>query len=268
MLQDYTKTRIRVHMGVPVLGLQNSGFALGYRFENQIGLLEYRMTNLQPYEEISITGVPAASAAVYGQITLGDVLNMQITPSDRPPILISYTVQPSDLVAPQGPMAAVAQNFANAIMQTPSGASFVQAAYSPGVTQPYPTAIPPNASVILQGIFPVPFTITTYVQGYTTFQPTLQGVLPAPSVTFKEDAVTIYGYVPIADYLQGKLFSSSDLMKFTKADVVNFRHDELGARRAVYDEARQQLAEFLGIPLFPVPPVDNSGGANVTGLRW
>lgn len=261
MLQESTKQRIRVHMGVPVLGVQNSGFSLGYRFTNVMGLLEYRMINMQPFEEASITGVPAAMAMVGpGTPVAGDTLTLTVNALAP----ITYTVTSQDVLSTD-PLGTVSQNFANQINANSTLNSTVVATFAPSKTQPAFNTVAPNATLILQALSATVFTISCSFSGHTNFVAYMQGTLPAPYSTFQEDGLTLHGYVPICDYLQGKTASASDLLKFAQADVTKFRPDELGARAAVYKYWCKQLAQFLGIPLNPMPPVGNFGGGN-TGL--
>lgn len=260
MLQEPVKARVRAHLGVPVLGVQNSGISLGYRFTNQMGLLEYRMNNLQPFEEASITGNPAAATIINGNPIAGDTVTITVNALSP----LTYTVTSADASAAD-PCGSVAQNFALKVMQTPAYAALVWATYTPSIKQPYPTAVKPNSTLILQALTSAAFTVACTFTGSTAFVAYTQGSLPSPNVTMKEDSVTLYGYVAICDYLEGKIAGASDLMKFSKADVTTFRGDEMQARRALYREWQKRLSDFLGIPLFPVPAVGRYGGSN-TGL--
>jgi hypothetical protein len=84
-------------------------------------------------------------------------------------------------------------------------------------------------------------------------------------VTFQDDSVTCTGYLSICDYLEGKIAQASDLMKYSTADVVTFRRDETQARGALYNVWRKRMADFFGIPIYPMAAVGRFGGAN-TGL--
>jgi hypothetical protein len=250
-------------MGVPVLGVQDSGFALGYRFTNVMGLLEYRMNNLQPNEYAKITGTPTAASAVYGGVQVGNTLSVTI--NQNSPIV--YTVQPSDLLAPDPVLSAV-QNIANLINQT-VGSQWIASA-QPAVTYS-PTAVAPGPKTWQLAVIAAPtnqeaFTIAVSGTGGLIGYVVLQGALPNPQQTFNDDGMTAVGYLAICDYLESKTAISSDLMKYTQADVVTLRRDELGARDGLYMYWRRRLADVFGIPLYPMQPVANFGGAN-TGLE-
>src|SRR5579875_305826 len=106
VLPEPVKARARVHMGVPVLGVQDSGFALGFRFTNVMGLLEYRMNNLQPWEYAHLTGYPAGSLALMGTPSAGNTLSATVGTTGQ----VTYTVTNEDATAAD-PMFSVAYNF-------------------------------------------------------------------------------------------------------------------------------------------------------------
>lgn len=257
MLSEITKSRIRVHMGVPVLGVQNSGFAQGYRYMQEAGLLEYRMNNLQPVEEAQLTGWPIANIQITGKPTLGDRLAFTVNSLASVP----YVVQASDL-SNADILGSIAANASAAINAQYLGTP-VASTYVPSLKTPYPTASTPWAAIILQGISPASFFVTVAATGNTTPIVTVNGASIPPSYTFTDDGETVNGYVPILDYLEGVVARPSDLAKFAKADVVDFRANEIGYRRAIYREWQGMLSKFLGIRLDAVSP---SRRANV-GLR-
>lgn len=269
ILPENIKSRCRVHMGVPVLGIQNSGFALGYRFTNVMGLFEWRMNNLQPYELASITGNPTASNTVYAAGNgphVGDTLVITINTS-----AVTYTVQSSDFQGtnPDGvvdPMYTIVNNAAAAVTQQLS--SLVVALPQPAVTYPstFAGAGPMQWQMAYSSTNGQPFTLAVASTGNLLAYPLTQGVSPSPTITFLDDSVTATGYVPICDYLEQNTAQASSLVKFTKADVVNFRQDELAARDQIYEYWRQRLADVFGIPLYSVPPVANFGGVS-TGME-
>lgn len=248
MLSEITKSRIRVHMGVPVLGVQNSGFAQGYRYMQEAGLLEYRMNNLQPVEEAQLTGWPIANIQITGTPQVGDRVSFQVNSLST----YVYTVQSSDLLSTDI-LGSIAANAATGINQTYFG-NPVAAAYVPSLKTPYPTASTPWAAIILQGVSSASFFVTVGATGHTTPIVTVNGASVPPSYTFTDDGETINGYVAILDYLEGVIARPSDLAKFSKADVVNFRANEIGYRRAIYREWQGMLSRFLGIRLDAVSP--------------
>lgn len=272
ILPENYKSRMRVHMGIPVLGVQNSGFALGYRFTNIIGLFEYRCNNLQPYEVAELIGLPTASNILGGTaVRVGDQIAIIVTPTGGAPISSTYTVTPEDLTGlnPYGqvdPFYTVATNAAALV--TKNTGALVIGTSQPTVTWPQttPGVGPPQWQMAYSAQNPsVTFTISLATTGALYAYPLTQGVQPNPVITFAEDQVTASGYIAICNYLEQRVALTSDIIKFTKADVVNIRQDEMEARAALYDYWRQRLADVMGVPLYPVEAASNFGGRN-TGM--
>lgn len=260
VLYESDKSRVRIHFGVPVLGVQDSGFALGYRFTNVIGLLEYRMNNLQPWEYGRIVGSPVAAFAVSAPIGIaaGNTISCTVGALGN----FSYTVTSADMAA-EDPVFSACQNFANAFNAV-NGASYVASA-QPTVAWPITTRAQigqPTWQITFISTGSTAFTIAPSSTGVVSTV-TAQGAAPMPTVTFSEDNTTATGYLAICDYLQARTATASDLAKFSKADVVTFRYDEIGYREAIYRNWRQKLADYFGIPLFPMK---NSGPNSKTGL--
>jgi hypothetical protein len=261
VLPEFTKSRVRVHLGVPVIGLQDSGNMFGYRFAWVMGLLEYRLNNLQPFEFAGITGTPTASISLMqnGPVVAGNTLTIAI--NNTP---VTYTITPEDAAA-QNPVFSIASNAS--VLLSSTLPALVTASAQPAIVFPVTTygENPQQWQMAITSTNNSSFTVA--VSGSSSNPYTyiaLQGLIPHPNYTFIEDQYTANGYVPICDYLEQKTAGSSDLMKFSKADVVNFRPDELGARSAVYQWWRRKLAEVFGIPLYPLPAVSRYGGASTT----
>lgn len=275
IIPEVWKTRLRVHMRIPVLGVQNSGFALGFRFSNIIGLFEYRCNNLQPWEIAGLVGLPTASNMFSGtDIQPGDTLTVTITPSVAPttPIVTLYTVTPQDMQGqnPYGqvdPFYTAATNAANAVTAN-CGGRFT-ATSQPSVTWPQTTPgvgqSPWQMAYQAQNADDL-FALAVAYTGGIYAVVTSQGVRPWPRNTFAEDGVTVSGYIETCNYLESAIMRTSDLIKFPKADVVNIRQDEMEARASLYDYWCERIAEVLGIPLYPLGASSNFGGRN-TGLE-
>lgn len=271
VLPEPSKSRARIHMGLPTLGIQDSGFALGYRFSIAAGQFENRMNKLQPFEFAWLTGTPTAAIGLTSSQAgpqVGDTITVGI--NELPPV--TYTVTSQDVNATFPDMTpqfaagySVANNLSQAVLQASSGL-FIGSA-QPAVNWPQ-TAIgpgPPNWQVSFLATTGVPVTVTVSTTGATYAYIVQQGTAVKPSNTFADDGVTATGYIPMCDYLESKVAAASDLMKYSVADVVTFRRDEMQARDALYEYWRQKLADIFGIPLFSMPPVGNFGGVN-TGL--
>lgn len=260
ILMEPEKSRVRLHMGVPVLGVQDSGYALGYRMTNVMGLLEYRMNQLQPWEYGHIVGSPVAALSVMGTPRVGATISATVGALAQ----YTYTMTSQDM-SNADPVFSACQNFANGFNAL-NGASYIAQA-QPSVVFPI-TAIgagPQQWQICFISTGNAAFTFTTTATSGLVTTIVSQGNAPTPTMTFADDNKTCTGYLQICDYLQAKIANASDLAKYSKADVVEFRQNELGYREAIYKNWRQKLADYLGIPLYPMQPVGRFGGAN-TGL--
>jgi hypothetical protein len=202
---------------------------------------------------------------------------MTVTPTGGSPISATYTVVPSDLegLNPYGqvdPVYTVANNAANALTQASGGAILalpqpcvIWPQTTPGVGPPQWQMSYNNQAQSSQGVPPVPFTLSVTPSGGLISTIVQQGVQPNPIVTFQEDGVTASGYIAICNYLEQRIALASDLIKFTKADVVLIRQDEREARADIYDYYCERIAEVMGIPLYPLAASSNFGGKN-TGM--
>jgi hypothetical protein len=270
MLSAGTKADIRRHMGIPVAGINAGGVQLGYRFETRVGDLEYRMINLQPYEEATITGQPIGSIQITGVPEIGDPLSITMTPPTGSPVVITYDVTEQDIQAIEnapgflnnGPLYSVAQNLARAINLNPS--PFMAAANPPVDLEAAPGYGPTYAEVLVQAIALASFTLAATGTGETGAIVTAQGNPIFPQVTFSDypgGAKTLYGYIPILNYLDSNVFSRSNaFLSFSQADVVKFRPDEIDQRTDLYENARQRLADYFGVPLYAAGRQRPGGG--------
>jgi hypothetical protein len=264
MLSDVTKARIRMHLGIPTAGIPQTGSMLGWRYNNQVGTLEYRFINLQPFEEAQLTGIPAATVQVTGVPVAGDVVTVAIAAGAA----IHYTVTSDDLAA-DIPLQSIAQNVALAIVAANQG--YLADYAIPSQTKPYgPLAF--TGSVIVTPIpsSPVAFTITASSTGGTIAYVAQQGVQVPPSVTFAETGLTVYGYVAICDYLEGRIANASDLVKYQQTKGasgagVAMRLNELRERQNIYDNWCQKLADFFGISRYPMGRPSAPGSGVFTG---
>ena len=254
MIQEYHKSRIRVHMGVPVLGVADTGFQLGYRYFTEAGTLEFRLNNLQPIEEANLTGVPISTIGVTGRPAVNDTITATING-----VPVTYTITPADVAQGASATTFIAQNLATSICQTGVG---VSAAAAPGPTNmqlPYLVAAVPL--VILQGLGSNLFTASvaqssTGLYTYVLDQPQY----PTPNITFADDNTTCYGYIQILDYLESKVAQASDNFAVSQSDTVRLRADEMQARIRLYTYWRKRLSSYLGVPLNPLGKPRSSGG--------
>lgn len=74
---------------------------------------------------------------------------------------------------------------------------------------------------------------------------------PGESYTSSSTGLIVWGYVPIIRILQSDVTDARAFAAFEQADVVKFRRNELAMRRSIVKEKRQELADFLFVPLAP-----------------
>jgi hypothetical protein len=265
MLSEVSKSRIRMHLGVPAAGLPQTGSQLGWRYNNQVGALEYRMINLQPIEEAQLTGYPAALIQIAGQPQQGDTVTVTI--GSGSPII--YTVTSAD-VAAAIPLQSISQNLAKAITLANQG--YLGDYGIPPQTKPTQTFGSYQGIVLIQPVPPAnaAFSIAVVGTGNTLPYVAQQGVQTPPSVAFAETGITVYGYVAICDYLESRIANSADLVKYATATGaggagINLRMNELAERRNIYDEWCDKLADFFGIQRFPMGRPAAAGSAAFTG---
>ena len=247
-------------MGVPVSGISAGGVQTGYRYDTRVGLLEYRMVNLQPYEEATITGQPIASIQITGVPTLGDLIALSLTDPTDTLSSVSYEVTENDLLsqsstADNGPLYSIALNTVIAINQ--AHIPYAAAANPPVDLYAASGYGPTYSEVIIQGIGLTSFSVSVESTGGTGAIATSQGVGVYPQAAF--DGVTYNGMIPILNFLESAVASKGNAyLSYLQADVVKFRPDEIMQRASLYDATRQKLADYLGVPLY--------AGGNVSGV--
>ena len=73
----------------------------------------------------------------------------------------------------------------------------------------------------------------------------------SPSFTDPESETTIYGYIPILNFLEGKILTSTDNMDILKAGEYSARQDELAERNKLYTLWVLNMARYLYLPVAP-----------------
>jgi hypothetical protein len=258
MLTELQKSKIRRHLQYPVAGLLRTSPAggtlaqgsVGYRFLQAYGFLEYRMNNLSPVEEAQLTGLAYGAAALVGpQPNTGDSVTLTITPTGQ-------AAQTLVAVAPaQSPPGATDARLTlcNALASASALNPILQAAGIIALT-PYGTgAFSQNAVAVPEVSFSAPaaFTITGSSSGTSGLTPqiTAPGSFIDPSTSL-DGVTTIFGFIPILDGLLNAYATASQNLDTRKADVWEGRINEAGARRSLYENWKQLMADFLGTPLF------------------
>ena len=249
------KSSVRRHLGYPVAGLVRlspaggtlASGAVGYRFTQNYGFLEYKMNNLNPDEEARVTGAAIASFILAGpQPNQGDTITTIFSggniPSPQTVLVTAGAPQAGD-----GRLTLVAA-MAAAVSLNP----VLQAAGIVAVA-PYGTgAFSQNAVPVPEVAFtsPVAFNIAVSGTGQAAPQITSNGALLSPTTTL-DGITTINGYLPILDGLEGAYASASQNLDTAQADVWKGRSNELGQRMSLYRVWQGMLSDFLGTPINP-----------------
>ena len=278
MLSEQQKIEIRRHLGYPVVGnplvspsggTLASGF-IGWRFHQVYGLLEWRMNNLQPFEEAILFGLATAgivvqsAAAPGGQADVPDglIVSLEIKqPSTGVAVIdeiITYITGANETIFSVG-AAFAAGILANGILV---GAGFwAVSPFKPSSnTPPFPgiQIICSSGSFIVIPVNSAPL--------FLAVQPG-SGQFMNPIATFGDPAATIRGYIPILDALETQIAQASDNLDTTKADVWTAREDEVQIREHLYDRWRRKVAQFLALPLWEDTEYDvTRSGASGRGM--
>jgi hypothetical protein len=72
-----------------------------------------------------------------------------------------------------------------------------------------------------------------------------------PSFVDLSTEVTLYGFLPILNFLEGKIGESSDNLDIEKAGEYTARKDEVDVRIKLYSVWVQKLAQYLWLPIAP-----------------
>lgn len=260
MLTQAQKVAIRRHMGIPFAGTAQAGRLYGWRFTWYNEDLEYRMNNMQPSEEQLITGNAVGSFRLDGRPKVGDTVTYGLTDGTNT-FSVPYTVQSSDLTLPanltnpadSSPLYSVALNSALALNSAfASGSTMYRAVGVMPADLISPQYLPPYfAEVMVTGPSANTFTLTHAQTSATTALSVEYQGTPSPIRVSLPDPVTgvstaYYGYVSILDVLAMTRAQASLSLRYETADVVNFRRDEVGARRKQYMEYVLEMERVLG----------------------
>lgn len=249
------KSDVRRHLKYPVAGLLRispaggtlAQGAVGYRFFENYGFLEYKMNNLNPDEEARLTGLAYGAIALTGQQpNPGDTMSAVFSGAGLDtPVTITVTAPGSN---PPGNDAriTVINLMAAAVAVNPDLQAISLVALSPFGTGAYSQ----NAVAVPEVGFncPLAFTLQTSGTGAITPQLTATGAF-LPPTTSLDGVTTIYGYIPILNGLEGAYASTSQNLDTIQADVWKGRSNEAGQRRSLYENWVQMMSDFLGTPV-------------------
>lgn len=245
MLSLEVKSDVRRHLKYPALN-QSSGDALSYINWDQSSLiLERRMDSLSPVSGAKISGLALGTLAMVGR---------EPEPGDQISIVISSTLLESDETI--GPIVAVdgdtqilmARKLAQAIADNPTLASAEIAAlgpFGPGLSDKQ--IVIPEVAVSAPG----EFAMSASFSGSMGVSVPKQGKFTEPSVVVSISAGVEnkkYGYVPILNFLEGAIGSSTQRAHLARAEGF-VRSDEIRERQELYRFFVNQLADFLGVPI-------------------
>lgn len=250
------KSDVRRHLKFPVAGLLRispaggtlAQGAVGYRFLQAYGFLEYKMNNLNPDEEARLTGLAYGAIALTGpQPNPGDTLSGTFSGGGLvSPVTVTATA-PAD--NPQGNDARI--TLINLFAAAAGSNATLQAA-SMIVLSPYGTGSYSQNAVAVPEVginCPSVFTLAAVGTGLVVPQITATGAL-LPPVTSLDGVTNTYGYLPILNGLEGAYLSTSQNLDTIQADVWKGRVNEAGQRRSLYENFVQQMADFLGTQVY------------------
>jgi hypothetical protein len=249
------KSDCRRHLKYPVVGLIKTSTAggslasgaAGYRFFQAYGFLEYKLNNLNPDEEARLLGLAYAAIALLGpQPNPGDTVSVTLSggPISSPQTLTATAGAPA-------PGADMRINLVNALAAACAANTVLQAAGILGVSPYGAGPYSQNAVAIPEISFNCPqaFSISASGVGLNVPQVTATGALLPPTTTAADGTTVLYGYIPILNSLEGDYYGTSQNLDTIKADVWTGRNNELGQRRALYENLVQLLSDFLGTPI-------------------
>lgn len=249
------KSNVRRHLKYPVAGLDRispaggtlAQGAVGYRFFQNYGFLEYKMNNLNPDEEARLTGMAYGAVALAGpQPNAGDTITAVFSGGPLvSPVTVTAVMPPDN---PQGNDGRI--TLINALTAAANRNATLQTARIIALS-PYGTGAYSQNSVAVPEVgfvSPVNFALTCSGTGNVAPQLTAEGVQLDPSTSL-DGVNTVWGYIPILNGLEGAYASASQNLDTIKADVWSGRSNESGQRRSLYENWVQFLSDYLGVPV-------------------
>jgi hypothetical protein len=257
----YEKDDVLRHLGYEVQGLYQQSAAggsaafgnMGHRFFRADGSLLFRLGQLAPTEECRVAGRAYGSIGFSGFTTQpGDTVTVTISGGGLvSPIAKTFTVPTSPNPYP---LVNVCANLAQLFSQS---AAFVNSGFLAVAdygSQPFTQ----SKQMLPVVSFIAPYTADTFniavgFTGLTAPQILAQGRKLPPFLNLRQQGTvnTIWGYLPILDFLEAQKLGSTGQMTVSKTDNVTFRADEFEQRDEQYTEYCQKFASWLGVPLGP-----------------
>lgn len=291
-LTEADKVSVRRYLDYSMIGLwrQSNGgsgslapFNTGFRMFNSYGNLEYKLSNMLPEEEATLTG------RIYGSIGFnqpnpsqytipvdsGSTITVSIasTAFSASPVVLNYTVVEGDtFLTICGSLALLAAS--NGVFS--SAGFYAMNGYGAG-----PLGFPNNPSQlvtqpIVSFVAPTPFTpftLTVSGTGQTIPQIFNQGNPLPPTLTsnLTYPPTKVYGYLPILYYLEDQMVgATSDNLSVFKANDAVLRLTEMKDRKILFKNYCLRLATFLGILKNPdnAALTGNPTMGNMSGGSW
>jgi hypothetical protein len=266
------KSNVRRHLGfgtvgLPVLNPAGGSFydsAVGQRYFEAYGFLEWRMDTLNPDEESRVTGYAYGATLLTGNTQTGDTVTLTVSGGPlTAPVVLTTTAGSQDTALT---LAVTLAALANQNLTLAANRFYAVAPWGSGPFSYRPAGIPLSEMAILS---PVPFTLAVTSTGSTGAAITANGIQLHPKAVLIDPLTNIstphYGYLSILDQLETATVGSSDNLSTLKADVWTARHDETQQREELYNLWRYKLSRDLAIPLWEDTPEARSSGGQVWG---
>lgn len=258
-LNEATKVKVRRHLRYGVAGLYKTSAAggtlavgqIGYRFFQPYGNLEYRMNNLSPVEEATVTGAAMGAVSFVGpNPTAGDQFVVALSGGGLSTVQqVTVTAVNGDTPTTIGSKVAAAIALNTTIAAAGFYAVALYGAGPFGVNQQIPL---PEVAIV----GPQPFTLGVTTTSALAPQVTMQGQQMSPSADFTGAGDITYGFIPILDALESAIASASQNLDTKQADVWKHHGNELAQRRSLYEDWQFRFSEFIGIPMNESVPED------------
>lgn len=249
-LSQQQKIDCRRHLSVPAAGIPQSGYTAGLRSILTVGQLEAYMDLLQAEEECVLTGYPYGQVNIFGAPQVGNTVTATINST---PVI--YTVQASDVSNGQS-LNAIAGGLATKINIANLGIYAASGSITSGDVVPAALPIYGQVTIVNQ----TTFTLSASATGQLgTSVPANGSVYPHPNTVNIQGAPTLYGYIPILNYLEERILQQDTFASFSATGEVKFNPYELYRRIETYDVWRKKLGNFLSVG--PDPAGKNGMGS-------
>lgn len=234
-LTEQHKSSIRRHLGYRNIGISGGvlGANSGGRFMMENAQLETRLKSLIPIDEAAITGLPYSVIVLNGtNPNSGDQIVLQISGGG---LSVAQTI--TAIASAGQTKQSFAFEIANACARDPEiAAAMIQVRSIPSDF--------PEIQFVARSAFSIAITSQT---GNTGASVSANGAKTDIYQTIDESDV--YGLLPICNKLYSLIGTANDRMGVAKADVFTARRSEYRDRRAAYDQAVLELAQFIVAPL-------------------